>query len=192
MDPASKDKSPLDFRRFIMWLIFFPYNFLDSTNKNLTSISVKFTLNKPSFTIISLSQLDTRYFQAISGSSKWNIDFVLYKRGETEITGVSYYALVMARSVTSELNLEAGEYIIFVSNPPNSFWISCPLTWILAPVWSLWSGVWACGHEPAHINPYIDRESQSSIYCRQWVSFTQSYQRFLPNELDMYLKDLDG
>jgi len=76
-------------------------------------LSFKFTLNKPSFTIISLSQLDTRYFQEISGNSKWNIDFVLYKRGETEITGVSYYAHIMVRSVTTELNLEAGEYIIF-------------------------------------------------------------------------------
>ena len=68
-------------------------------------------------TIISLSQLDTRYFQPISGNSKWNIDFVLYKRGETEIMGVSYYAIVMVRSVTAELHLEEGEYIIFVSPP---------------------------------------------------------------------------
>jgi hypothetical protein len=77
-------------------------------------------LSKPSFTIISLSQLDTRYFEAISGLSKWNIDFVIYKRGEKEITGVSYYGRFQVRSVTSELDLEAGEYIIFVS-PSLSF-----------------------------------------------------------------------
>ena len=77
--------------------------------------SVSFVLNTPSFTIISLSQLDTRYFEEISGLSKWNIDFVVYKRGDKEITGVSYYAIVQSRSVTCELNLEAGEYIVFVS-----------------------------------------------------------------------------
>ena len=77
--------------------------------------SVSFVLNKASFTIISLSQLDTRYFEDISGVSKWNIDFVVYKRGDKEITGVSYYAFVLSRSVTCELNLEAGEYIVFVS-----------------------------------------------------------------------------
>jgi len=38
---------------------------------------------------------------------------VVYKRGEKEIAGVSYYAVFQARSVTCELNLEAGEYIIF-------------------------------------------------------------------------------
>ena len=72
-------------------------------------------MSKPSFTIISLSQLDTRCFECICGVSKWNIDFVVYKRGDKEITGVSYYAVVMCRSVTSELKLEAGEYIVYVS-----------------------------------------------------------------------------
>ena len=40
--------------------------------------------------------------------SKWSIDFVVYKRGAKEILGVSYYAVVQARSVTCELHLEAG------------------------------------------------------------------------------------
>ena len=72
-------------------------------------------LNEPSFTIISVSQLDTRFFCDISGTSSWNIDFVVYKRGEKEITAVSYYALVRSRSVSCEVHLEAGEYIVFVS-----------------------------------------------------------------------------
>ncbi|KAF8802683.1 cysteine proteinase [Phlegmacium glaucopus] len=76
-------------------------------------LSFKFTLSRPSFTIIALSQLDDRYFSDISGVSEWNIDFVVYKRGDKEITGVSFHAVVQARSVTCELNLEAGEYIIF-------------------------------------------------------------------------------
>ena len=59
--------------------------------------------------------MDSRYFEAISGVSKWNIDFVVYKRGGKEIVGVSYYAVIQSRSVTCELQLEAGEYIIFVS-----------------------------------------------------------------------------
>ncbi|KAF8812606.1 cysteine proteinase [Phlegmacium glaucopus] len=78
-------------------------------------LSFKFTLSKPLFTMIALSQPDTRYFNDISGVSKWNIDFAVYKRGNKEITGVSFYAIVMACSVTCESNLEAGEYIIFVS-----------------------------------------------------------------------------
>jgi hypothetical protein len=72
-------------------------------------------LNEAAFTIISLSQLDTRFFCEISGTSSWNIDFVVYKRGDKEITAVSYYALLRTRSVSCELNLEAGEYIVYVS-----------------------------------------------------------------------------
>ena len=101
-----------------MWLflLFPPLVASSNLKKNPTLFfSVSFVLNKPSFTIISLSQLDTRYFEEISGHSKWNIDFVVYKRGDKEITGVSYYASVTSRSVTCELDLKAGEYIVFVS-----------------------------------------------------------------------------
>ena len=40
---------------------------------------------------------------------------MVYKRGDKEITGVSYHANVLSRSVTCELHLGAGEYIVFVS-----------------------------------------------------------------------------
>jgi hypothetical protein len=45
--------------------------------------------------------------------------------GGKESTAISYYTLVRSRSVSCEVHLEAGEYIVFVSffNPFNNMWI---------------------------------------------------------------------
>ncbi|KAJ3515588.1 hypothetical protein NLJ89_g1665 [Agrocybe chaxingu] len=72
-----------------------------------------FTLAEASPVIVVLSQLDTRYFNFIDGTSRWNLDFVIYRRGESEQRGVSYCGLPYERSVSCELELEAGEYIVF-------------------------------------------------------------------------------
>ncbi|KAJ3515593.1 hypothetical protein NLJ89_g1658 [Agrocybe chaxingu] len=73
----------------------------------------KFTLVEPSPTIIVLSELDKRYFEKISGTSAWRLDFVVYKRGDSELRGESYSGIPFTRSISCELNLEEGEYIVF-------------------------------------------------------------------------------
>ncbi|KAF8210804.1 hypothetical protein K438DRAFT_1664769 [Mycena galopus ATCC 62051] len=72
------------------------------------------TIPKPSFTIIVLSQLDSRYFKDISGRSHWNFDFLLFKRGQTEPVANSSHPRFYSRSVNLELDLEAGDYIVHV------------------------------------------------------------------------------
>lgn len=69
---------------------------------------------KPSFAMIVLSQLDTRYFSDISGRSGWSLDFVMYKQGETEVLAESLHARYFSRSVNLELQLDAGEYVVHV------------------------------------------------------------------------------
>ncbi|KAF8210761.1 hypothetical protein K438DRAFT_2011307 [Mycena galopus ATCC 62051] len=72
------------------------------------------TIPKPSFTIIVLSQLDSRYFNDISGRSYWHFDFLLFKWGQTEPVANSSHPRFDSRSVKLELDLEAGDYIIHV------------------------------------------------------------------------------
>ena len=48
--------------------------------------------------------------------SYWNLDFVVCKRGELDYTSTSdANARFYQRSVTCELELEAGEYVVYVS-----------------------------------------------------------------------------
>lgn len=77
---------------------------------------VNFSLSKPTFTIIVLSQLDTRYFKEISGTSSWCLDFILAKRGEKEPLAESSSSMLYSRSVNLEMDLEAGEYVVYVSD----------------------------------------------------------------------------
>ncbi|KAJ7125785.1 cysteine proteinase [Mycena crocata] len=72
------------------------------------------TIPKPSFTILVLSQLDSRYFNDISGRWYWSFDFLLFKRGQTEPLAMSSQPRFYSRSVNLELNLEAGDYVVHV------------------------------------------------------------------------------
>ncbi|KAF7345636.1 Cysteine proteinase [Mycena venus] len=72
------------------------------------------TIPKQSFTIIVLSQLDSRYFNDISGRSYWSFDFLLFKRGQTEPVATSSQPRFYSRSVNLELDLEAGDYVVHV------------------------------------------------------------------------------
>ncbi|KAJ6472033.1 hypothetical protein C8R45DRAFT_1013813 [Mycena sanguinolenta] len=72
------------------------------------------TIPKPSFTIIVLSQLDSRYFKDISGRSYWTFDFLLFKRGQSEPVATSSQPRFYSRSVNLELDLEAGDYVVHV------------------------------------------------------------------------------
>ncbi|KAJ6580633.1 hypothetical protein B0H19DRAFT_1111981 [Mycena capillaripes] len=77
-------------------------------------VSFTISMAKPSFAMIVLSQLDTRYFADISGRSRWSLDFVVYKQGETEAVAESLHARYFSRSVNLEIPLEAGEYVVHV------------------------------------------------------------------------------
>jgi hypothetical protein len=63
-----------------------------------------------------LSQLDTRYFKEIAGISSWTLEFALAKRGEKDPLAEATQTLLYSRSVNLELDLEAGEYVVYVSS----------------------------------------------------------------------------
>ncbi|TFK38213.1 hypothetical protein BDQ12DRAFT_735790 [Crucibulum laeve] len=76
-------------------------------------VSFTFSLPHPSTTVIVLSQLDTRYFRDIKGRSYWSLDFVLVKEGEKEALAESPHSRFFTRSVNLELDLDAGNYIVY-------------------------------------------------------------------------------
>ncbi|KAJ6479648.1 hypothetical protein C8R45DRAFT_872686 [Mycena sanguinolenta] len=72
-----------------------------------------FSISKTAFTIVVLSQLDTRYFKGIAPLCYWNFDFVLFKRGQKEPLDASTHSRFTSRSVSLEFPaLEEGEYIV--------------------------------------------------------------------------------
>ncbi|KAJ7104892.1 hypothetical protein C8R44DRAFT_807236 [Mycena epipterygia] len=85
------------------------------------------TIPKRSFTIIVLSQLDSRYFRPIAGPWSWSFDFFLFKTGETEPLATSSQSQFYLRSVNMELELDAGDYVVHVRldrnvRPPETYY----------------------------------------------------------------------
>ncbi|THU76013.1 cysteine proteinase, partial [Dendrothele bispora CBS 962.96] len=79
-------------------------------------VSFTFSLSEPTLAIIVLSQIDNRYFKEISGCSYWQFDFIIFKAGEKEILAESSLSRLRSRSVNVEVNLDAGDYVIHVSD----------------------------------------------------------------------------
>ena len=79
------------------------------------SLPVMLSLSQRTPTIIVLSQLDKLYFKDISGISCWSLDFVLVRRGQEDPVAEASSALPFTQSVNLEIELDAGEYIIYVS-----------------------------------------------------------------------------
>ncbi|KAJ8088926.1 hypothetical protein PM082_014173 [Marasmius tenuissimus] len=77
-------------------------------------VSFTFSLPGPSLTCVVLSQLDTRYFEKISGCYNWRFQFILYKDGESDYIAESSHGRPFSRSVNLEMNLEAGDYVVHV------------------------------------------------------------------------------
>jgi hypothetical protein len=75
---------------------------------------VTISVPKDTSAMIVLSQMDTRYFDTISGRSHWTFDFLLYKKGEKEPIAESLHSRMYARSVNVEVDLQAGEYVVHV------------------------------------------------------------------------------
>jgi hypothetical protein len=78
--------------------------------------TVTFSLPVASPTIVVLSKYDVRYFKDIQGPCIWHLDFILAREGETEPLAESSYSFFYTRSVNVELDLEAGNYIVLVSD----------------------------------------------------------------------------
>ncbi|KAH9479886.1 Calpain [Psilocybe cubensis] len=77
-------------------------------------VSFTFSLASRSNAVIVLSQLDTRYFRDISGRASWTLDFALVKQGEKEPIAESPHSDFYLRNVHLEIELEAGDYIVYV------------------------------------------------------------------------------
>jgi Calpain family cysteine protease len=81
--------------------------------------AVTISLPAPSLAIIVLSQVDDRFFQAISGRARWLFDFVVFRKGETKPVTTSSYSRFYSRSVNAEVHLEAGDYVVHVRAFPS-------------------------------------------------------------------------
>lgn len=77
-------------------------------------VSFTFSITGKSSALIVLSQLDTRYFRDIAGRSTWTMDFALVKEGEKEPLAESLHSDFYLRSANLEIELEAGNYIVYV------------------------------------------------------------------------------
>jgi hypothetical protein len=64
--------------------------------------------------VIVLSQLDDRYFRGLEGQYDFNLQFRLHKDDEDEYIVRSNAAYYMKRSVSTELELEAGNYWVLL------------------------------------------------------------------------------
>ncbi|KAG9054724.1 hypothetical protein FS842_004317 [Serendipita sp. 407] len=77
---------------------------------------ISYTIKVPEDTpaVIVLQQLDTRYFQEISGYLRYSFEFVVFKKGSKEEYASSGGPARYTRSQSTEVHLEAGEYVVHV------------------------------------------------------------------------------
>ncbi|KAI9785388.1 MAG: hypothetical protein M1839_000407 [Geoglossum umbratile] len=72
------------------------------------------TLTKESPVVIVLAQLDDRYFRGLGGQYYFKLQFRVHREGERDYLVRSHGSYYMRRSVSTELNLEAGKYLVLV------------------------------------------------------------------------------
>ncbi|KAI9808877.1 MAG: hypothetical protein M1827_007152 [Pycnora praestabilis] len=72
------------------------------------------TLTKDSPVVIVLSQIDDRYFKGLEGQYEFELQFRLHKDNEEEYIVRSHGNYKMRRSVSAELDLEAGHYSVLM------------------------------------------------------------------------------
>ncbi|KAH8099828.1 hypothetical protein BXZ70DRAFT_220215 [Cristinia sonorae] len=77
-------------------------------------VCFKLSISDPTTAVIVLSQLDERYFRDLAGAVSWNIDFCIVKDGENEHIADSARSVFYQRSVHLEVELEAGDYTVYV------------------------------------------------------------------------------
>lgn len=77
---------------------------------------VSFTISVPQATpaVIVLQKVDTRSFKDIAGHLLYDFDFVIFKKGQKEIYATSFRKGKWRRSQSTEVDFEAGDYIVHV------------------------------------------------------------------------------
>lgn len=97
---------------------------------------VTFSISGPTHAVIVLSQIDSRYFRDLAGKAKWSLDYVLVKEGEKEPIAEVAHSEFHLRSVNLEVQLEAGNYIVYVrldrsiKQTEVRRWLSSRVPWI--------------------------------------------------------------
>ncbi|KAI9718699.1 MAG: hypothetical protein M1812_003873 [Candelaria pacifica] len=71
-------------------------------------------LSKQSPVVIVLSQLDDRYFNGLEGQYSFELQFRVHREGEEDYVVRSHANYLMDRSVSAELDLEAGSYSVLL------------------------------------------------------------------------------
>ncbi|PPQ72628.1 hypothetical protein CVT25_007906, partial [Psilocybe cyanescens] len=77
-------------------------------------IQFHISINRETSAVIVLSQMDSRYFRNLQ-NTEWHLDFVIHKVDTTPLSepiATSGISLGSWRSVSCELNLQAGEYLV--------------------------------------------------------------------------------
>ncbi|KAG9228919.1 hypothetical protein BJ875DRAFT_363172, partial [Amylocarpus encephaloides] len=78
-----------------------------------------FTLDKTAPVVVVLSQLDDRYFVGLKGQYRFKLAFRVHRAGEEDYVVRNHSNYCANRSVTTELELEAGEYHVLVKVEAN-------------------------------------------------------------------------
>lgn len=74
----------------------------------------KVSLARASHVVIVLSQLDDRYFRGLEGQYEFHLQFRIHHAGEEDYIVRSNSTYYMRRSVSTELNLDEGDYFILL------------------------------------------------------------------------------
>jgi hypothetical protein len=98
------------------YLMYAQFNYFLHTNAQAETFIVTFNIPAASPTTIMLSQADTRFWEDISGSWSWSMDFLLFRRDSECVLGRSSCSSLASRSVTLAKDLEAGDYVLHVSD----------------------------------------------------------------------------
>jgi len=147
-------------------------------NLNSQLALVTISLPSPSYTVIVLSQLDSRYFTGLSGQSEWMFDFVLFEKGGTEVIAESLHARFYSRSVNLEVALPEGDYVVHVrldrqldihASTPSGLW-SGRFFLMVFPLLGHYEGYRFPGLEQAKAVPSSHGTSQKPIYRFQFQS----------------------
>jgi hypothetical protein len=77
-----------------------------------TAVTVSVPGDTPA--VFVLSQVEDRYYQDLAGPYKWSFEFVVYARDGEEPVATTMHNTFWQRSMTVEVDLEAGEYVVHV------------------------------------------------------------------------------
>ncbi|KAF6759432.1 hypothetical protein DFP72DRAFT_806477 [Ephemerocybe angulata] len=77
-------------------------------------VSFKITVSGATPAIIVLSKLNSRYYRDFSAQTRWYLDFSVVREGEKEVLAQPHHSQNSSRSVSLELELEAGTYFVYV------------------------------------------------------------------------------